>query len=389
MEKENLSDSVKEEEKREEREEKREERQEKREERQENKMENMLPVVAILISIVAILLSSYSILRPVNGANYTTTIPQLNLNVTNQNTTAGISGYNIASPLLEPQPTLAGSPVITQNQTFGNRLTDINEPFNASELAAINNVPNSYFETAGEMYLNHSLSNNVGGAVPRKLPLFIVNGKPTVIYMGSITCIICGENRWAMAMALSRFGNFSMLFKGYSAVQDGDLPSVYWAPDSYNSSSTTVGDFYKSNYINFIAIEDDNPITGGFSLNPIAQIQSKINSTGNKAYMDAMDYILSTGDFRGTPFTVWGAYEVGGADAVILGNTTPTSNSYPLQYMTQGKVLSQLAKPNDGFAWSEYAAADIYISMVCKTLSNSASVCSLPAIQTLETQLGS
>jgi hypothetical protein len=395
MEKEKLSDLVKEEDKREGREEKREEREEKREEREEHReehpkgmgsrkeIENMLPVIAILISIVAILLSSYSILRPVTGSNATTTISF------NQTTTITVSGYNIASALLEPESALQDSPVITQNQTFGSRLTNINAPFSATELGIINNAPNSYFETAGEMLLNKSLKNSVGGAVPKKLPLFIVNGKPTVMYLGSTTCIFCAENRWAMAMALSRFGNFSMLFKGYSAMQDGDLPTVFWAPTHYNSSSTSAGDFYNSNYINFIAIEDGNPIKGGFSLNPIPIMQSRINSTGNTAYIDAMKYILDTGDFRGTPFTIWGAYEVGGVDAVILGNSTPTSNVYPLEYMTHESVLSQFANPKDQFAWSEYAAADLYVAMVCKTLSNKAPVCSLSAIQSIESQQGS
>ncbi|MGA3020839.1 MAG: DUF929 family protein [Candidatus Micrarchaeales archaeon] len=384
MEKEKLSDSVKEEEKREEMEEKREAREEKREVREEHReVENMLPVIAIIISVVAILLSSYSILRPVTGVNVTTTVPS------NLTTSITVSGYNIKSALLEPASALSDSPVITKNQTFGTRLTNINAPFNASELGIINDVPNSYFETAGEMYLNRTLNNSVGGAVPKKLSLFIVNGKPTVIYLGSTTCIFCAENRWAMAMALSRFGNFSMLFKGYSALQDGDLPSIFWAPTHYNSSSTEAGDFYNSSYINFIAIEDGNPISGGFSLNPIPTIASRINSTKNLAYIDALAYLLSTGDLRGTPFTVWGAYEVGGVDAVVLGNSTPTSNTYPLTYMTHEQVLEQFANPKDQFAWSEYAAADIYVAMVCKTLGNKAPVCKLPAIVSIESQLGS
>ena len=146
--------------------------------------------------------------------------------------------------------------------------------------------------------------------------------------------------------------------------------------------------FYTSKYINFVAIEDNSPITGGFNLNSMPTIQQRLNATGSLAYEDAMKYIISTNDFRGTPFTVWGAYEVPGVDAVIFGNTTPTSNKLPLTYMTHADVLDKFANPDSQFAWSEYAAADLYVAMVCKTLEDAAPVCSLPAIQSIEAELG-
>ncbi|MEM3212295.1 MAG: DUF929 family protein [Candidatus Micrarchaeaceae archaeon] len=343
-----------------------------------------LAYAAIIISVVALLVSTYAVLKPsaaakLAPANSTTTVSQL-------------YGFNIKSSLITPQSTPpAGAPVITQQQPFGERLTNINSPFNVSELAAINNAPNSYFETAGEMLLNGSIKNEVGTS-HNKVPMFIVNGKPSVIYLGSITCIFCGENRWAMALALSRFGNFSALYEGYSSFGDGDLPTIYWAPARYNSSGTDdLGNFYSSKYINFISIDDENPITAGFALNPISVMQSNINATGNKAYIDAFSYIINdlgrnaSTAFSGTPYTVWGAYQVGGADAVDFGNSTPTSSSnLPLTHMTHAQVLAQLANPNDQFAYTEYAAADLYVAMVCSSINNTAPVCSLPIISKLE-----
>jgi hypothetical protein len=229
-----------------------------------------------------------------------------------------VSSYSPTGSLITPPTSLSGAPVITQNQSFGKRLTDINAPFNSSELSVINDAPNSYYENAGEMYFNHTLNVTIGASAP-KLPLFTVNGKPTVIYLGSITCVFCGENRWAMVLALSRFGSFSNLFKGYSAIGDADLPTIYWAPAHYNISSTAFGSFYSSKYINFIMMEDANPISAGFNLNSLSTIQQRVNNTKNTAYIYAMAYIISTKGFTGTPFTVWGAYQVGGADAVVLG----------------------------------------------------------------------
>ncbi|MDE1874195.1 MAG: DUF929 family protein [Candidatus Micrarchaeota archaeon] len=340
---------------------------------------NKLLLIAIAVGLVAIAMSSYVILNPQVRIVYR--------NVTT-NATALLHGYNISSSLLEPSTSFPDAPVITQNESFGSRLTNINAPLNTSELGVINNAPNSYFETAGKMLLNGTLNNTVGAA-PKKLPLFMLNGRPTVIYLGSTTCIFCGENRWAMALALSRFGSFSYLFKGYSSLGDGDMPTLYWAPTHYNASSTVFGDFYQSSTVSFLAIEDANPIASGFNLNPLSTIQQRANQTNNTAYIDATSYIIDSNDFTGTPFTVWGAYEVGGADAVIFANNTSKEGTSPLQHMTHEQVLSQLSGFNDQFSWSEYAAADVYIAMVCKTLNNTPSTCTaIPSIVAIEAKLG-
>ncbi|MEM3247773.1 MAG: DUF929 family protein [Candidatus Micrarchaeaceae archaeon] len=343
--------------------------------------------VALAIGIVAIASSLASLAfvfnlnSRINALNYTT-------HITATTTIQGVSGYNINSALITPPLSLAEAPVITQQQPFGSRLTNINAPLNSTELAIINNAPDAYFETAGEMYLNHEINNTVS-AQAAKVPLFVVNGKPSVIYFGSITCIFCGENKWAMVLALSRFGNFTALFKGYSALGDGDLPTLYWAPAHYNQSSIDLGNFYNSKYINLITLEDTAPITGGFNLQPLGKIQQEINATGNLAYIDAIKFILQLNTFQGTPYTIWGSYNVGGADAVDFGNTMPTSGQQlPLTYMTHEQVLSQLANPSNQFAWTEYAAADLYVAMVCGSINNAAPVCSLPAIKQIEAANG-
>ncbi|MGC8586672.1 MAG: DUF929 family protein [Candidatus Micrarchaeia archaeon] len=332
---------------------------------------------SLLIGIIAVVAAMYALLGARTVAPATTTVQTTIPNAT-------FSGYNINGTLITPPMSISSDPVITAQQPFGSRLTNINEPLNATELAIINNAPNSYFEKAGEMYLNGSLTDEVG-ASPTTVPMFVVNGKPSVIYLGSITCLFCSENRWAMAMALSRFGNFSALFKGYSSFGDADLPTLYWAPAHYNQSTIDLGSFYNSKYINFIALEDTGPITGGFALQPIPTMQQEISSAGNKVYSDAMNYIIQLNNFQGTPYTIWGKYNVGGADAVVLGNTTPTSaSSLPMTYMTHDQILQQLSNPSSQFGWSEYAAADLYVAMVCQSINNSAPVCSLPAIKQIE-----
>ena len=287
-------------------------------------------------------------------------------------------------------------PVVNQTKTsFGSTLAGIDQPLNASSLSVINDAQNSYFETAGEMYLNHSLANPVYPSIAQNVNTFVVGGKPSVIYLGSITCIWCGENRWAMALALSRFGNFSNLYAGYSSLGDGDVPTLYWTPDQLNVSSDAIGNYYSSRYLNFISIEDLNPIRGGFLINSGSAILSNLERLGNQTYIRAFGLIVNLSAnnqstaFKGTPYTIWGGYQFGGADAEAFGNTTPSGSTIPLTYMTHGQVLAQLSNPNDQFAWTEYAGADVYIAAMCKTLNNTPNVsaCQLPAIRGIEAQI--
>lgn len=347
---------------------------------QSNSSMHTITYAAIAISIISLVLSLYTITHP---STITTKIVYQNKTVY-----TSLKGFNITGSLIMPQSSLPNDPPITANGTVGKRLTGLNSPLNASELSVINNASMAYFEKAGQMYLNGSITNEVS-ATPLSVPPFLVNGKPSVIYFGSITCIFCGENRWAMALALGRFGNFSALYQGYSSLGDGDLPTLYWSPAQYNQSSIDLGDFYSSKYINFIAMEDTDPITQGFDLQTFSTIQQEVNATGNIPYEDAFKYILQINNFQGTPYTIWGGSQVGGADAVDLGNSTATINgTYGLGLMTHAQVLKELSNPHDSFGWTEYAAADLYIAMTCSAINESAPVCTLPAILQIQKQNG-
>ena len=47
------------------------------------------------------------------------------------------------------------------------------------------------------------------------------NGKPEMLYMGAEYCPYCAAERWAMIVALSRFGTFTGLATVHSAVENG------------------------------------------------------------------------------------------------------------------------------------------------------------------------
>jgi len=269
---------------------------------------------------------------------------------------------------------------------FGKTEAGIDTQLTSSQLGVINGAPNSYFETAGEKLLNGTLTDEISVVNAIKVSPVIVGGKPSVVYIGAISCIFCGENRWAMALALSRFGNFSALYNGYSSFGDDDVPTLYWKWNNYTTASgATYGNYYQSPYINFYSIEYDSPINGSFQMQPISYF---ITKAPNATYAAVASYMNATGKFQGTPFTLWGSAIVTGADGVVFGNSTPTSSVIPLTNETHADVLNQLQSFNDQFAWGEYAAADVYIADLCPSIGNSAPICALPAIRSIGAIMG-
>jgi uncharacterized protein DUF929 len=320
--------------------------------------------------------------------------------------TTSLGPVFVTGQLITPPLSLADAPPILTQQPFGQRLTGINVPLNSTQLAVINDEPNSYFDTAARMWLNGSLTSLVGQQIATA-PLLTVNGKPAVVYLGAISCVFCGENRWAMALALSRFGVFQDLFFGYSALGDQDVPTIYWAPAHYNATSAVdFGNFYQGTYVTFLSIEYSSPITAGFQMQALPYFQQQATATNNTVYKDATGLIVGLNNFKGTPYTIWGRYSVLGADATNFGgavsatSTSTTSSSsasststaalLPLALMTHDQVLASFANPSTQFAWIEYAAADYYVALICSSLGVMSSssttappVCSEPNISSM------
>lgn len=133
-------------------------------------------------------------------------------------------------------------------------------------------------------------------------------------------------------------------------------------------------------------MEESAPIIGGFSLQPLSAIQQYANQTGNLAYIDGVKYIVSINSFAGTPYTIWGNYVAAGSDARAFGNS---SQSTSLLNMTHQQMLQQISQPSSQLGWTEYAGADYYTAMICKSINNTAPVCGLSAIKSIESSLGS
>lgn len=83
-------------------------------------------------------------------------------------------------------------------------------------------------------------------------PALTSGGKPEMLYMGAEYCPYCAAERWAMVVALSRFGTFSGLGATHSAAKNGAGTAEPY-PDT--ATLTFYGSAYTSRYVTFTAVE--------------------------------------------------------------------------------------------------------------------------------------
>jgi Domain of unknown function (DUF929) len=120
---------------------------------------------------------------------------------------------------------------------------------------------------------------NGGGAALRS-----ADGKLEVTYVGAEYCPYCAAERWALAVALSRYGTFSNLAGTHSASDD-----VY--PNTQTLSF--YGSTYSSSYVNFRSVEEAtnqrNGATYGSLQSPTAAETAQMNrydSQGSIPFID-------------------------------------------------------------------------------------------------------
>jgi hypothetical protein len=76
----------------------------------------------------------------------------------------------------------------------------------------------------------------------------LMNGStPEVLYIGAEFCPYCAAERWALVVALSKFGNFTNLEYMQSAADDGDIATL-----------TFLNANYSSKYVSFVTVENED-----------------------------------------------------------------------------------------------------------------------------------
>jgi thiol-disulfide isomerase/thioredoxin len=222
------------------------------------------------------------------------------------------------------------------------------EQLPASVQSQVMNVPASTLAAVGPgSVLSGSLRSLTG-------PALTSGGKPEMLYIGAEWCPYCAAERWAMAVALSRFGTFSPLRGIHSSSSD-----VY----ANTATLTFYKSTYTSKYLVFTPVETEDT-----NKNPL------------QAPTSAQQALWTKYDPPGDTFPF-----------IDIGNrflATVTYNPGVLQGLSWSQIASDLHSPSTAPAKGAVGSANVFTAAICKLTNNApASVCTTAPVSSLEAGL--
>ena len=217
-------------------------------------------------------------------------------------------------------------------------------------------VPNSTFANVG--------IGAAGGSIKKiaTSPELTLAGKPEVLYIGAEFCPYCAAERWAMIVALSRFGAFSNLHYMTSSATDSfaNTPSFTF----YNST-------YSSDYVSFVPVE----LTTNKEMNGTYPTLQTTNATEQQ-----IGASFSPNGQVSFPFIDFGNR------SVLSGSTY---SPQVLDGMNWTQILSQAYQTNSTISQSVIGSANLLTAQICLATNNTPSgVCSQAYIQRIEKLFG-
>ena len=234
----------------------------------------------------------------------------------------------------------------------------------AAVVDKVTSVPASALNTVGDG----------GGAVTGKpstisgtTTALTANGKPEMFYMGAEYCPYCAAERWAMIVALSRFGTFKGLATVHSAVANGAGKAE---PDPNTPTWTFVHSSYSSPYLTFSPIEIEtnipNPSTGTYTTlqTPTAAQQALVTKyDGSGGSIPFIDF--------GNKYVISGvSYDPG----VLAGLSWAT-------------IATDLSNPSSPVAKAVNGTANYITAAICKMTNNTPASACTTTVQSLQSQI--
>jgi Domain of unknown function (DUF929) len=223
----------------------------------------------------------------------------------------------------------------------------------SSVVSEVTSVPASTLEAVGAGSGVSAKPTTISGTA------LTSNGKPEIFYEGAEYCPYCAAERWAMIVALSRFGTFSGLSTVHSSSTDTDPNTPTWT--FYKSS-------YSSQYVTFTPVETTTNIPSGNSYTTLQTPTSAQNAIVTK-------YDGSQGSI---PFIDFGnKYMISGAsyDPALINK------------LTWSQIAADLSNQNSSVAKAIDGVANYMTAAICKlTVNQPANVCTT-SITSLQSQI--
>jgi Domain of unknown function (DUF929) len=245
-----------------------------------------------------------------------------------------------------------------------------NGPTGSALAAVVKNatsVPASTLDAVGAGAFTNKIQTITGNPAELK-----AGGKPELLYMGAEYCPYCAAMRWAMVVALSRFGTFSGLATVHSAVSNGGGGQE---PDPDTPTWTFLHASYSSPYLNFTSVELQtnipDPSNGSYTTlqNPTSAQNALITK------YDASPYTTQAGaipflDFGNKYVTIGTPYDPG----VLAGLSWST-------------IATDLSNPNSTVAKAVDGTANYITAAICKMTGNQPASACTTTVQALESQI--
>jgi thiol-disulfide isomerase/thioredoxin len=186
------------------------------------------------------------------------------------------------------------------------------------------------------------------------------DGKPLITYIGAEYCPYCAAERWAVAVALSRFGTFENLQGTHSSDTD-----VY--PDTQTLSF--YGSSYSSPYIDFQPVEEETNQPDGDAYQALQTptaaenaLVAKYDTEGSIPFLDIANRYVITGS---------------------------SYSPQVLQGLSQSQIAADLSNPDSAVAQAiDGTANDITAAIAAVTGNQPSSVGSSATIAAIEQKLG-
>jgi thiol-disulfide isomerase/thioredoxin len=236
---------------------------------------------------------------------------------------------------------------------------DLNKPAKAVAAAANSNATvASEIQSVPASTLNSVGRGDASPLTPTKgsNPILTSNGKPLVLYMGAEYCPYCAAERWALTVALSRFGTFSGLHFIHSS-----------SADVYPSTPTLT--FYQSKYtspyIDFQPVEMQSGTETSEGVYATLQTPTSTQAALMTKW-DAPPYVPAS-DKGAYPFVDFGN------QYLVLGAQYVPSD---LAKMTWAQVAAAIKSPTTTVAKDIDGAANSITAAICKITKDApAAVC--------------
>jgi hypothetical protein len=220
----------------------------------------------------------------------------------------------------------------------------------ASVVAQLTSVPASALDQVGAGTTAANPTSITG-------PALTSAGKPEVLYIGAEYCPYCAAERWAMIVALSRFGTFSGLAPIRSAAKDGGGNAE---PYPLTPTWTFAKSTFTSSYVTFTPVEGYTNIpdkaTGFYTVlqTPTAAQQALLTKY-DAAYQGAIPFI----DYGNKFLSVGASYN----PAILSG-------------LTWAQIADDLHDPTSTVAKSVLGTANFATAAICSLTNNQpASAC--------------